>query len=90
MRILLRGAIANGYRTELWTTQRIADVLERNFEIRFHRSHVARLMHRLKWSHQKPDRRALERDEEAIECWKKKEWPRLKKTPRGWMPISSS
>jgi transposase len=90
-RILLRGAMANGYRTDLWTTQRIAEVIRQNFGVRFHRSHVARVMlHRLEWSHQKPERHAIERDDEAIERWKKKEWPRVKKTPSGWVPTSSS
>ena len=90
VRLLLQGAIANGYRTELWTTQRIAEVIGKSFRIRFHRSHVARLMHRLSWSHQKPERRAVERDDEAIERWKKKKWPRVKKTLAGWVPTSSS
>jgi hypothetical protein len=35
---------------------------------------------------QKPERRALERDEEAIARWKRKDWPRIKKTLRGWAP----
>ncbi len=36
---------------------------------------------------QKPETRAIERDEEAIARWKQKDWPRVKKTPRGWGPI---
>ena len=89
-KILLRGAIANGYRTELWTLRRIAEVIERRFGVRYHWSHVARLMHGLRWSSQKPERRALERDEAKIRRWKKHEWPRLKKKLRGWAPTSSS
>jgi len=89
LKILLKGAIANGYRTELWTTQRIAEVIEKHFGIRYHRDHVGRLMHSLGWSHQKPERRAVERDEERIERWKQKEWPRVKKTLVGWVPTSS-
>jgi transposase len=90
VKILLKGAIANGYRTELWTTQRIAEVIKKRFGIRYHRDHVGRLMHSLGWSHQKPQRRAVERDEKRIESWKRKDWPRLKKTPAGWAPILSS
>ena len=89
LKILLKGAIANGYRTELWTTQRIAEVIKKHFGIRYHRDHVGRLMHSLGWSHQKPERRAVERDEERIERWKQKEWPRVKKTLVGWVPTSS-
>jgi transposase len=90
VRILLKGAPAHGYRTDLWTTARIAEVIRRTFGVRYHRDHVGRLLHRLGWSSQKPERRALERDEERIERWKRTEWPRVKKTPRGWAPTSSS
>lgn len=90
VRLLLRGAMAHGYRTELWTTARIAEVIDKHFGVRYHRDHVGRLMHSLKWSHQKPTRRATERNEEEIERWKREEWPRVKKTPCGWVPTSSS
>ena len=89
LKILLKGAIANGYRTELWTTQRIAEVIKKHFGIRYHRDHVGRLMHSLGWSHQKPERRAVERDEERIERWKRRDWPRVKKKLVGWVPTSS-
>lgn len=86
LRLLLRGARAHGYRTNLWTTARIAEVIQREFGVQYHRDHVGRLMHSLQWSPQKPERRALERDEIAIEGWKRKDWPRIKKTLRGWAP----
>jgi len=87
---LLRGAYAHGYSTELWTTSRIAQVIYREFRVRYHRAHVGRLMHALGWSVQKPERRALERDEKRIERWKHETWPQIKKKPRGWAPTSSS
>lgn len=90
IRLLSRGAMAHGYRTELWTTQRIADVIERNLGVRYHRNHVGKLLHQIGWSHQKPERRAIERSESAIEEWKQKVWPTVKKTPQGWRPTSSS
>lgn len=90
IRLLLQGAMAHGYGTDLWTTSRIAEVIEREFGVSYHRDHVGRLLHGLSWSHQKPERRALERDEAAIRRWKRREWPRVKKTPHGWAPTSSS
>jgi transposase len=84
--LLLQGAPAHGYRTQLWTTARIAEVIWREFGVRYHRDHIGRLMHRLKWSAQKPETRAVERDEAAVERWKRQDWPRVKKTPRGWAP----
>jgi transposase len=89
-RLLVRGAMAHGYPTELWTCSRIREVIRVHFGVDYHRDHVGRLMHDLGWSYQKPERRALERDEAEIERWKREEWPRVKKTPLGWAPTSSS
>jgi transposase len=90
VRLLLQGSLAHGYRTDLWTTARVAEVIARHFGIRYHPDHVGRLLHALHWSPQKPERRALQRNEAAIARWKREEWPRVKKTPRGWAPTSSS
>src|SRR4030066_73282 len=69
--------------------QRIATLIERRLGVTYHRNHVGKLLHKLGWSHQKPERRAVERDEAAIAQWKRSVWPRVKKTPQGWQPISS-
>ena len=79
---LLQGASSHGYRTNVWTTQRIADLVYKRFKVRYHRDHVGRLLHQLGWSHQKPERRAAERNEQFIADWKRTTWPRVKKTPR--------
>ena len=84
--LLLQGPMMHGYRTNLWTTARIAELISHQFGVRYHRDHVGRLMHSLSWSPQKPERRALERNDEAIAHWKQKDWPRIKKTLRGWVP----
>jgi transposase len=81
--------MACGYPTQLWTTARIAEVIKKRFRVVYDRDHVGRLMHRLGWSHQKPQKRALERDEEKIRRFLREEWPRVKKTPVGWVPTSS-
>jgi transposase len=85
--LLLQGPLAHGYRTNLWTTARIAELIQRAFGVQYHRDHIGRLMHSLQWSPQKPERRALEQDEKAIQHWKQKDWPRIKKMLRGWVPI---
>ena len=89
LRLLLQGPLAHGYNTNVWTTARIAELIRREFAVSYHRDHIGRLMHSLNWSHQKPEKRAIERNEEAIEHWKGKDWPRIKKTLCGWGPISS-
>ncbi len=83
---LLRGPLAAGYRTDLWTLQRVAEVIDRQFGIQYHPCHVGKLLTGLGWSCQKPEGRALQRDEGAIERWKREDWPRQKNTPRTWSP----
>lgn len=88
--LLLRGARARGYATELWTTRRIAELIAKRFHVRYHPDHIGRLLHCLGWSVQKPVRRAVQRDEAAIKRWREVEAPRIKKKPAGWAPMSSS
>jgi transposase len=65
--LLLKGAKAHGWRTELWTAARAAELIERHFRIHFHPEHVRKLLKlRLRWTSQKPQRKARERDELAI------------------------
>jgi transposase len=78
---LLEGPEANGFATPLWTLKRVHMLIEREFGVRYSEVHVWRLLGQLGLSNQKPDRRALERDEAAIEHWRKRTWPALKKTP---------
>ena len=81
--LLLRGARAVGYSTDLWTCPRVAQVIQKTFGIPYHVDHIGRVLRALGWSPQKPQRRAIERDEAAIQRWIKTDWPRIKKTPRG-------
>ena len=76
---LRKGPGAHGYATELWTLARVAEVIERITGVRYHPGHVWRLLRELGWSRQRPARRAVERDEEAIAGWIKQDWPRVKK-----------
>ena len=79
--MLLEGPTAHGFSTALWTLKRVRLLIEREFGVRYSEVHVWRLLGQLGLSNQKPDRRALERDEAAIEHWRKRTWPALKKTP---------
>jgi len=89
VQLLSEGAMVQGYRTDLWTTARIAELVEKHFRVRYHRDHIGRLLHSMGWSYQKPERRALQRDEQAIEEWKRTKWRQIKKKPQGWAPTSS-
>ena len=88
---LLEGAAANGFVGELWTLDRVTLVIERLTGVQHHPGHVwALLRHRLGWSVQRPVRRAVERDQDAIDRWVKQRWPRIKETPNGAEPVWSS
>ena len=78
---LLEGPERHGFTTPLWTLKRVRLWIEREFGVRYSEVHVWRLLGQLGFSNQKPDRRALERDAVAIEDWRKRTWPALKKTP---------
>lgn len=81
LRMLLQGARAHGYTTDLWTTRRVADLVHKRFGVAYHHDHIGRILHRHNWSVQKPERRASERNDEAVERWKRERWPQVKKTP---------
>jgi transposase len=78
-RLLRRGPPAAGYPTELWTLRRVAEVIEREFGVRYHPCHVWRILDGLGWSCQKPERRARERNEQEIEQWRRVRWRHIKK-----------
>lgn len=78
---LLKGAMAEGFATDLWTCPRIARVIETRYGVRYHVDHIPWLMARLGFSCQKPERQAAERDEEAVRRWVQHDWPRIKKSP---------
>jgi transposase len=79
---LAEGPKANGFPTDMWTLARVAEVIERVTGVRYSTTQTWTILReRLGWSRQRPARRAVERDDEAIEMWVGKDWPRIKKAP---------
>lgn len=74
---LWHGPEAYGFRGRVWTCARIAKVIEQEFGVAYHKGHVARLLEELRWTPQRPIRRATQRDEAAIERWRSEIWPEL-------------
>jgi len=88
------GPRANGFPTELWTLTRVADLIEAITGVRYGQTQTWELLRkRLGWTRQRPARRALERNDEAIATWVATEWPRIKDVPaaggRGWSSKTS-
>lgn len=76
---LWHGAEAYGFRGEVWTCARIAQVIKEEFGVRYHKDHVSRLLKELHWTPQVPIRRAIQRDEKAIQNWRDEVWPELQR-----------
>jgi transposase len=87
---LKAGPQAHGFATALWTTERIAQLIRQRWKVRYHPDHVCRLLQKLGWSCQRPTPRARQRNEAAIQRWKKVTWPALKKRPANKAEPSSS
>jgi len=81
LKLLLKGATAHGFSTDLWTLPRVATVIARTFGVKYHPAHVWKILRAEGWSCQKPERRARERDEAAIQRWRAERWPHIKKRP---------
>jgi transposase len=69
-----------GFDSYLWTQQIIADLILREFGASYHHDYVGVILHELGFSHQKPARRAQERNEPMIEAWRREVWPEILKT----------
>lgn len=79
VRGLQRGPEALAYETSLWTSARLAHLIEQECGVKYRPGHVWRILRQLGWSCQRPVRRALQRDEEKIQQGKPKRWPEVRK-----------
>jgi transposase len=86
---LARSPMSFGYKTDLWTTRRLAEVIERRYGVRFNSNYLAEWLTARGYAPQKPETRAVERDNAAIGRWVAEEWPRIKKSRGTRRPISS-
>jgi putative transposase len=78
-RFLDRGALACGFSTDRWTLQRVAELIEREFEVSYHPNYLNRLLDKLGFSPQKPLPQAVEQDRELVQAWLERDFPRIKK-----------
>jgi hypothetical protein len=76
--LLQESAVAHGWPNHLWTSRRVAVMIQRHFRVRYHPDHVRRLLHdRMHWTRQKPQKRARERNIKEVERWIADDWPRI-------------
>ena len=80
--LLLKTPRECGFDRYLWTQRLIAELIAREFGVVYHHDYIGVILKRLGFTHQKPARRARERDEARIEAWRTTVWPELlKKVP---------
>jgi transposase len=80
--VLKAGPKASGFDGG-WTLARVATVIRRRFAVVYrYPSAVWNLLHQLGFTVQKPARRAVERDEQAITAWREHTWTQVVE-PRG-------
>jgi transposase len=72
---LRRGARAHGFDTDHWTLARITGLIEQTTGVTYHPGHTWKLLRRMGWRLQRPARRAVERDQQAIARWVAEDWP---------------
>ncbi|WUL86423.1 winged helix-turn-helix domain-containing protein [Streptomyces sp. NBC_00342] len=89
-RELERGPLAHGWSDQQWTLARVKTLIGRLFHVSYTVEGTWRLLKRHGWSWQQPARRAIERDDDAVELWKKEVWPQVKARRRSAIPGSSS
>jgi transposase len=79
--LLSQGAESYGFRGDLWTRERVAMVVQREFGVKYSPQHIGRLLRACGWTPQKPVKRATQRNEEAIQRRQNERWPEIKKRP---------
>jgi transposase len=77
--LLKAGPQAYGFRGQRWTCARVGVVIKRTFGVSYHPAHISRLLKRIRFSLQRPIRRARQRKQPAIQTWRDTDAPALKK-----------
>jgi transposase len=76
---LVKGPLKAGYANDLWTCPRVAQVIQRKFEVQYHPNYVWYLLRELGWTCQMPEQQAREGDDKEMQRWREEEWPRIKR-----------
>jgi transposase len=74
-------ARASGFETDGWTRKRVAQVIYERYGVRHHPSHISRILAKIGFTRQKPQREDYRKDEQAVREWYRRDLPKLKKKP---------
>ncbi len=79
LRVILAGATAYGFETDLWTVARVRRVVMEEFRICVSKSTIRRRLHDAGLTYQKPEREYYEIDEAARKKWLRYEVPKIRR-----------
>ena len=77
-----------GFRTDLWTAARVAQLIQEKFGVTFHPNDLREWLTKRRHTPQKPARRAKQRNPVAITRWLADEYPAVQKKSRRTAPTS--
>src|SRR5262245_55149079 len=77
-----------GFRTDLWTAARVAQLIRERFGVAYHPGYLREWLAKRRHSPQKPARRAKQRDPVEIDRWLAEDYPAVKKKSRRSGPTS--
>ena len=87
IRLLRENAITHGFETPLWTCKRLQQTIQDHTGKKLHSTNIMRWLKRWGFTNQKPERRAMQRDDEAVKRWLKEEWPKIREHQRRWQAM---
>jgi transposase len=70
---------AFGYSTELWTSRRVRDLIQKTFGVTFNANYICEWLAARRVTPQKPKRQPRQRDQARIDAWIRDDWPRIVK-----------
>jgi transposase len=80
-KFLEKGSEFYGFTGDYWTHRRVGYVINKEFKIQYEDKQVGRILKKINWTWQKPQKKDIKQNLAKVEKWQKEELPALKKKP---------
>jgi transposase len=77
--LLSKGAVFHGFDGAYWTHARVGHVIKEHFQVSYEDRQVGRILEKINWTRQKPQKKEAKQDLAKVEKWQTEELPALKK-----------
>jgi len=78
-RLLKKDATKFGYANAIWTSRRVRQLIEDQFDVSYSKAQTCRILRKIGYSPKKPVKRSKKYSQQAIEHWLRYKWPHIKK-----------